>query len=505
MSGKFDKEDMKKAAVFAGALCVVVLFSQLVGKIGVIGYGIVRLFKAMTPIIIGCVIAFLLCPIMNFFKERLTKLFRKMMKEENAPKADKIANILSVFLSILVFLALISGLLWILIPKLRDSIMELYDKLPEYISNFQAWVTKVLSNDKDLAIVLNESLDKLRQAIAGIINDKLLPNMDTIIKTISSGIMGGIKFVMNFLIGIIVAVYILGSKDELGAQCKKIIYSIFNKKRGNKVLDAFDYINSVFSGFINGKIIDSIIIGMICAVFCQGVQMPYGILISVVIGITNIIPFFGPFIGAIPSALLVLVVDPLMCVIFVIFIVILQQIDGNIIGPLILGDSTGLSSLWILFAILVGGNLFGFAGMLLGVPVFACIYTLLTILLRDRLKAKGLTNTTSYYLTLRRFDEETGEPIRGPKPKRVSVKERKKHMKHLESLHHAKEKLMHTKEPEENKETQDAESESKNNENEIKENNINDNNKKDNIKREVNKREVNKRENNKNDDNKNRH
>jgi hypothetical protein len=173
-----------------------------------------------------------------------------------------------------------------------------------------------------------------------------------------------------------------------------------------------------------------------------------------VIGVTNIIPFFGPFIGAIPSALLVLVDDPMMCVVFVIFIVILQQIDGNIIGPIILGDSTGLSGLWIMFAILVGGDLFGFAGMILGVPVFACIYTLLTILLRERLKKKGLTNSTAYYITLRRFDEETGEPVRGPKPKRVSAKKRKKHMKHMDALQHAKENLLHLKQTEEDAESQ---------------------------------------------------
>jgi predicted PurR-regulated permease PerM len=250
--------------------------------------------------------------------------------------------------------------------------------------------------------------------------------MNTILVTISSGIVGSIKFVMNFLVGIIVAIYILGSKEEMAAQCKKVIYSVFSKKTGNTILDAFECINNVFGGFINGKIIDAFIIGIICAIFCCSVKMPYAVLISVVVGVTNLIPFFGPFIGAIPSALLVLVDDPQMCIVFVIFIVILQQVDGNIIGPLILGDSTGLSALWIMFAILVGGNLFGLAGMILGVPVLACIYIFVTMVIKGRLEQKGLTDDISYYLTLRRFDENTGEPIRGVKEKRKSRKKNKK-------------------------------------------------------------------------------
>jgi predicted PurR-regulated permease PerM len=454
VSSKWNKDDIKKGLIFAVSLCLVVLFSQLLGKIGVIGHAIGRFFSAMTPIIAGCVIAFLLNPIMNFFKYYLTKLFVKLLGEERKRKASRIANAFAVAFTILVFVALIAAFLWVLIPELRDSIVKLYGNIPDYIENIRSWIKKILSQNPEMEEYFDNSLTNFQNNITTIINDKLLPNMDTIIVTISSGIVGGIKFVLNFAIGIIVAVYILGSKEELGAQCKKIIYSIFDKKKGNKVLDGLDFVNSVFGGFINGKIIDSLIIGIICAIFCKGVDMPYAVLISVVIGVTNIIPFFGPFIGAIPSALLVLVDDPMMCVVFVIFIVILQQIDGNIIGPIILGDSTGLSGLWIMFAILVGGDLFGFAGMILGVPVFACIYTLLTILLRERLKKKGLTNSTAYYITLRRFDEETGEPVRGPKPKRVSAKKRKKHMKHMDALQHAKENLLHLKQTEEDAESQ---------------------------------------------------
>jgi hypothetical protein len=199
-----------------------------------------------------------------------------------------------------------------------------------------------------------------------------------------------------------------------------------------------NFVGEIHSLEINGKIVDSIIIGFICFIFCKIVDMPYAVLISVIIGVTNIIPFFGPFIGAIPSAILVLVESPNMCLVFIIFIIVLQQVDGNIIGPLILGDSIGLSSFWVLFAIIVGGNLFGFAGMVLGVPTFACVYALLTLLLRDGLNKNGLANDTQYFVALRGFDEN-GNPIRGPKKRFENSTEKAKRAKKLEQIQHSKE------------------------------------------------------------------
>ena len=258
------------------------------------------------------------------------------------------------------------------------------------------------------------------------------------------------------------------SKDTFSAQGKKVIYAIFKREKGNKVLGAIDYIDSVFSGFIYGKIVDSVIIGLICFIFCTIVDMPYATLISVIIGVTNIIPFFGPFIGAIPSAFLVLVESPTMCLVFVVFVIVLQQLDGNIIGPLILGDSTGLSSFWVLFAIMVGGNLFGFPGMVLGVPTFACIYALVTIILRDGLNRNGLSNDTEFFVALRGIDED-GKPIKGPKKRYESKKTREKRAKKLEQLQHSKEligKVTHhekTEKPEKVEKTEKADKADKTN------------------------------------------
>lgn len=331
----------------------------------------------------------------------------------------------------------------ILIPQLTESIEKLVGSFPTYIQEIELWAKKQLSNNEELNLIVGNYLNIFENSAMNFLQENILPNMNTIVSKVSSGIVGGVKFVFNFIIGIIIAVYILADKEELAAQGKKVIYAVFSKEKGNDILNGIDYVYSVFGGFINGKIIDSIIIGLICALFCQMIEMPYAVLISVVIGVTNVIPFFGPFIGAIPTAFLVLVEDPKMCIIYIIFVLILQQVDGNILGPLILGDSTGLSGLWVMFAILIGGNLFGFAGMLLGVPVFACVYTFLTILLRDKLKKKGMTNDTEYFMSLRGFDKE-GEPIYGPKKKRESAKGRKKRLKQQERLQKAKETIADT-------------------------------------------------------------
>lgn len=437
MKNRFNKNDLKNGMILTMSLCCVVLFSMLIGKIGVIFKGIGSFLKAMAPFMIGCAIAFLLNPIHTLLKKGFNKFFKKIKRLDK--NSARVSNIMAVVFTMIIFFALIIGLLVILVPELKDSLVKLYEKIPQYITNTEEWAAKRLKDNEPLEKLVSSYLTDFENAITKFFNSKIIPNMDTIVTAVSTGIIGGVKVVINFVIGCIVAVYILASKDKLSSQGKKWIFSFFGKKKGTKALEVLDYVNSVFGGFINGKIVDSIIIGILCAIFCKAVSMPYATLISVVIGFTNIIPFFGPFIGAIPSAILVLVESPKMCIVFVIFVLILQQFDGNILGPLILGDSTGLSGLWVLFAIIVGGDLFGFPGMILGVPVFACIYTLLTIVLRDSLKKRGLTNATDFYSDLRGFTEE-GRPIRGEKKKRESAKNRKKRMLAAAALERAKEK-----------------------------------------------------------------
>ncbi|MCD8023049.1 MAG: AI-2E family transporter, partial [Lachnospiraceae bacterium] len=206
------------------------------------------------------------------------------------------------------------------------------------------------------------------------IRTTVVPNLEVLIGNLSSGVSGMISVISNAFIGLIVTIYILGCRKTFARQAKKLNYSIFGRKWAGRILSEVRYADRVFSGFINGRLIDSLIIGIICFIGMNILQIPYKMLVSVIVGVTNIIPFFGPYIGAIPSFLLILMVKPVKAIIFLIFILILQQFDGNILGPRILGNVTGLSGFWVLFAILVFGGLFGFVGMIIGVPTFAVIY-----------------------------------------------------------------------------------------------------------------------------------
>ena len=210
---------------------------------------------------------------------------------------------------------------------------------------------------------------------------------------------------MDAVIGLIVMVYLLNMKDKLLTQAKMIIYGVFPMKIANKVIEEARYVHSVFGGFIIGKLLDSLIIGLLCFVVMSVAGMPYVLLVSVIVGVTNIIPFFGPFIGAVPSAFLILMDDPMMCLYFLILILLLQQFDGNILGPKILGDSTGLSSFWVLFAILLFGGLFGFVGMIVGVPTFAVFYRLVTELVTYLLGKRQLSMDIDQYKSLDYIDE----------------------------------------------------------------------------------------------------
>ena len=212
-------------------------------------------------------------------------------------------------------------------------------------------------------------------------------------------------------IGIIVSIYVMYGRETFSRQCKKIVYALFSPKRANLILHLGNKSNEIFGGFVIGKIIDSIIIGIICFVVLSIMKMPYTVLVSVIIGVTNVIPFFGPFIGAIPCSILILLNDPKMGIYFIIFILVLQQFDGNILGPKILGDSTGLSSFWVLFSILLFGGLFGFVGMILAVPVTAVIFDLIAKLQYYHLRKKGLSPDTRDYKELKIIDEHSKKYI----------------------------------------------------------------------------------------------
>ena len=309
-------------------------------------------------------------------------------------------------MSLLLLIAIVCGLFWMVIPQIYTSIIGLQESLGENINNLSLWLMKMFEDNPTIEQTIMPFYEQAATEFQNWLTTDLVPNMSKIIGELSTGLLSVVTVVKNILIGVIVMVYFLNIKDTLSAQSKKIVYSLLKLKDANRLVSEVRFAHSVFGGFITGKLLDSLIIGIMCFFAMQFLKMPYVLLVSVIIGVTNVIPFFGPFIGAVPSAFLILLVSPMKCLYFLIFILVLQQFDGNILGPKILGDSTGLPSFWVLFSILLFGGLFGFVGMIIAVPLFAVIYRLTATYVSSALRKKDLSARTEDYLSLDYIDEE---------------------------------------------------------------------------------------------------
>lgn len=349
----------------------------------------------LTPFIYGLVMAYLLCPIYNFTVRHMYKLLSR--GKHRFSKALAVSKFVGTTVAILFIFVVIAGILWMIIPGLIDSVMKIIDILPASMEALQEWLDTKLMNFPAVRGTLDGWINNFTENAVNLVMDKLVPEYTSIAIGVSEGVLGIFNVLKNFLVGVIVCAYFLNSKETFAAQSRKVIIAVCKKKTADEIFEGAAFTNRTFGGFINGKLIDSLIIGIMCFIAMTIFGWEYSLLISCIIGITNILPFFGPFIGAIPSALLLLMVDPHQCIYFLIFILCLQQFDGNILGPKILGDSTGLASFWVLFAILVGGGLFGFIGMVVGIPVFAIIYAYLTRAVNSRLKKRGLSTDLSDY------------------------------------------------------------------------------------------------------------
>ena len=362
-----------------------------------------KIVKSAEPIIIGLALAYLLMPVKNFIEKPVYKFLKKKAKEKTAKSLSKASGIAGA----IIFLFIIIGLLIASLgPALLSSIFGLVDAMPGYIDSFVKWITDSGIADNEMAIFIGNSITSLTAELENWAKTEIFPLAQQYITQITSGVLSVAKTLLNFVIGIIAMSYVMSIEETLIGQCKKIIYAIFPAKRGNLIIHTIRKSNEIFGGFVIGKIIDSAIIGVIAYIGCLLMKMPSPLLVAFIIGVTNVIPFFGPFIGAIPSILLVLIQSPIHGLYLAIFILILQQVDGNIIGPKILGDTTGLPAFWVLTSILVAGGLFGFFGMLLGVPVFAVIYYIIQQLLVYLMEKKNLSSNTEEYVELVAIDEQ---------------------------------------------------------------------------------------------------
>lgn len=363
--------------------------------------------KSAEPIIIGLMLAYLLMPTKRTIEKFVYKLLRK--KNVKKEKAKEIAKVTAITGSIIFLFIIIGVLIAILVPALLTSIFGLIEAMPRYIESFVSWIEEIGLADNSVAVLVGDAITSLTSELQTWAKNEILPLVQEYLGQITSGVLAVVKTLLNFIIGIVVVVYVMSIQETLTGQCKKIIYAIFPAKKGNVIIDTVRKSNEIFGGFVTGKIIDSAIIGVIAYIGCMLMQTPSGLLVAFIIGVTNVIPFFGPFIGAIPSILLVLIQSPIHALYLAIFILVLQQVDGNIIGPKILGDSTGLSAFWILTSISIAGGLFGFFGMLLGVPVFAVIYYIIQQIIKCRMEKKHLSPDTEEYVDLLSIDEGSKE------------------------------------------------------------------------------------------------
>lgn len=358
------------------------------------------IFGAIRPIVFGVVIAYILNPLMKVYEKYIfSKLFGKLSKK-NPSGAKKAARGVSLLFTVVTALAVVAGLLTLIIPELYINIERLALNMPSYFQTGIQFIRKLLNDYPEVSTYVMEQYREISQQLLTWTKDTLLPNANTFITNISIGVFGTLKTMLHVIIGLIVSVYILSSKEYYGAVGRKMLYGFLKGEHAEKTIRFVKYVDERFGGFLIGKILDSAIIGVICFIVCSIAGIPYALLVSVIVGVTNIIPFFGPFIGAVPCAFLVLLVNPIKALIFVIIILVIQQVDGNIIGPKILGDRTGLDSFGVIFAILFSGGLFGFVGMIIGVPMFAVIFGVINILCERRLREKNLpTASEAYYST----------------------------------------------------------------------------------------------------------
>lgn len=366
-----------------------------------------KILKSAESIIIGLALAYLLMPVKEFIEKPIYKfLISKKIKEEKAKSLAKTVGIAGA----IVFLFVVIGILIMSLgPALFTSIVGLIDAMPTYVDSFVKWISDSGLADTEVAVLIGNLINNATSELENWARNEILPLAQQYIAQITSGVLSLVKTLLNFLIGIVAMTYVMSIQEDLIGQSKKIIYAIFPTKKANVIIDTIRKSNEIFGGFVIGKIIDSAIIGVIAYIGCLLMKMPSALLVAFIIGVTNVIPFFGPFIGAIPTVALVLIQSPIHALYLAIFILILQQVDGNIIGPKILGESTGLSAFWILTSISIAGGLFGFFGMLLGVPVFAVIYYIIQQIIIYRMKSKELSAKTDEYVELVEIDEKTKE------------------------------------------------------------------------------------------------
>lgn len=365
----------------------VILFYLAISQVTIFTDKLDSILVVMQPFIIGFSIAYIVNFLLDFYEKKVfeTKYIKKIKLKSKRGIAILFSYITAFFI--------ISMFVKFLLPQLIDSVVGLVNDIPTYITNTTRYVNETilkLNIEAQYSQVLMDNFNSLVNYIIKFATN-LIPALGGFLASVASSI-------WNVILGIIVSVYLLIDKEKLCALSKKITYGLLPESYADEIIKLVDRSNYTFGRFLVGKIIDSLIIGVLTFIILTIFKMPYTVLVAVIVGITNIIPFFGPFIGAIPSFIIILFVSPVQALWFLLIIFFIQQLDGNVIGPKILGDSIGISAFWILFSILVAGKLLGLVGMIIGVPLFAILYSIIKDFIESKLRKKGLKTETKEYM-----------------------------------------------------------------------------------------------------------
>lgn len=394
--GEFNRYFYTGLTAFIVLAAALLLYSML-DNLGNLGIWLSAINSALYPIYVGLIIAYLLSPLVNKADRYIyIPLMHKIVKRD-VKKVKGIARGLSVATVLIAAIFIITCLAMMVIPEVVNSISSLISNLPSYYKTLQAWIEQVFRSNPKLVGLFQQYSGEIYENLLSWLQNDLLPGGTKLLNAVTDGVVNAVSGMVNVFIGIIVSIYLMAAKENFCALGKKLMYTVFSIKRTNTMLEVLRETHTVFAKFISGKIIDSLIVGLLTFIIMSIAGIPYTVLISTVIGVTNVIPFFGQYIGIIPSAVLVFIDSPGKGILFLVLIIVLMQFDGNVLGPKILGDSIGLKSFWILFSILIFGSLFGVLGMVCAVPVFAIVYRMVKRWSERRLAKKGLPTDTDTY------------------------------------------------------------------------------------------------------------
>lgn len=378
-----DSEYFKWGLTFFCSLAAAIVVYSLFSKIGVIGVFFTKIFKILVPILIGVIFAYLLNPLTKYLEKHAATWTAGQLFNDNK-EHKKFKKAFAIVLTYLILLIILTLLIIFVLPNLLESIQVLITNIPAYVNSVYVWLKEIFKNSPEII----SSLESINDNIMEYLKNIIVPSMDTIANSIATGITGVVTGIINVFLGLIASVYLLADKENFTKGAKRVLMAILPKKAYETTMDTLKYTDRVFGGYLIARIIDSSIIAVITFIIFAIFGIPYSILFAVIIGVTNIIPYFGPIIGAVPCGLIILIIDPGKCLTYIILVFLIQQFDGNYLGPKLIGDKTGIKSFWVLFSILLFGGLFGILGMIFGVPLFAVIYSVLNNLIDKAIKRK---------------------------------------------------------------------------------------------------------------------